>query len=344
MKVSSLAKYALAITTGAGLLAGCSSNGGSSLAPTGSGMSRLGHIGQVVTVDGHMQTAEHPNLSGVRFVGPDVVKKKKVTDQNISNFGAADVSVFDCPHKKCAQIQTVSGIQSAQGECANVLFGSGKKTFWVTSSVSGASPIYEYKVGKTDKQVAGATLQGASGDTIVGCAMSTTGDLAATSINNGDVDIFKGAKGTPTVSKSPCIEAFFPGYDTKGNLYVDGFTSAGFCFAELAKGSSSWTTLSGASVSFPGGVQWDGKYITVNDQEAHTINGYTCSSGSCTLKQTVSLSGASDCDQTWIAKKYVICPDAGNNDAAEYPYPAGGSATHQLTGSFSTPLAASAAE
>jgi hypothetical protein len=91
-------------------------------------------------------------------------------------------------------------------------------------------------------------------------------------------------------------------------------------------------------------VQWDGKYITVNDQEAHTINGYTCKGSSCTLKQTVSLSGASDCDQTWIAKKYVICPDAGNNNAAEYPYPKGGAAEHQLTGSFSEPLASSAAE
>jgi hypothetical protein len=208
-----------------------------------------------------------------------------------------------------------------------VLFGTGKKTFWVTSSVSGASPIDEFKVGsKSGTPI--ATLHGASGDTLVGCAMSTTGDLAATSISNGDVDIFKEAKGTPTVSKSPCVEAFFLGYDQSGNLYVDGFTSAGFCFAVLPKGQSSWTTLSGASVEFPGAVQFDGKYITVNDQEAHTINGYTCNGTSCTLKRTVALSGASGCDQSWIARGYVIC------GAEIDKYPGGGMIAHLGSASF----------
>lgn len=342
MKVSSLANYALAITMGAALLAGCSSNGGSSLAPSGTGMSRLGHIGRVVTVDGHMQTAEHPNL-GVRVVtdGSPGAKKKKPTDQNISNFSSSNVAVFECPHHKCAQIQTISGITSAQGECTNVLFGSGKKTFWVTSSTSAPGAVDEYKVGKTDKLV--TTLNTPSGDIPVGCAMSTTGDLVATSIGNGKVTLFKGAKGTGTDLQTPLVEAFFPGYDKSGNLYVDGFNASFLpALVELPKGSSSWTTLSGVSIGFPGGVQFDGKYITVNDQTNHVINGYTCSAGSCTLKQTTPLTGASDCDQTWIAKKYVICPDAGNNNAAEYPYPKGGSAIHQLTGSFSTPLASSA--
>ena len=72
-------------------------------------------------------------------------------------------------------------------------------------------------------------------------------------------------------------------------------------------------------------MQYDGKYVTVNDQEAHDIFGYTCSGTSCTLEQTVSLSGSSDCDQTWIAKGYAICPDAGNLDGEIYKYPAGGS-------------------
>jgi hypothetical protein len=291
-------------------------------------------------VNGVLITAAHPNLSARAVLRLQPTRRKRRGSfQYISNFGSGSVAVFDYP-KSDKQIGSFGLPAASQGECTNVLFGSGKKTFWVTvSSSSIEGGLYEFEVGGK-----GPIKVLRTGDTLVGCAMDTTGDLAATSINNGDVDIYKGATGTPTVSKSPCIEAFFPGYDKSGNLYVDGFTSAGFCFAELPKGSSSWTTLSGASVSFPGGVQWDGKYITVNDQEAHTINGYTCSGGSCTLKQTVSLSDASDCDQTWIAKGYVICPDAGKNGAEIFKYPAGGNAEATLTGSFSSPLGAVQAE
>ena len=96
------------------------------------------------------------------------------------------------------------------------------------------------------------------------------------------------------------------------------------------------------TVEFPGQVQFDGKYVTVNDQEAHAIYGYTCSGTTCTLEQTVALTGSGDCDQTWIAKGYVICPDAGNGDGEIYKYPAGGSIVATLTGSFDEPLAASA--
>jgi hypothetical protein len=142
------------------------------------------------------------------------------------------------------------------------------------------------------------------------------------------------------------IEVFFPGYDKSGNLYVDGFNSGGtFGFVELPKGKSTWITLTGASVEFPGNVQFDGKYITVNDQEGHAIYGYTCSGTSCTLERIVSLNGASDCDQTWIAKGYVICPDAGNNGVEIIKYPAGGIIAH-LGGSegFSEPLGSVQAE
>lgn len=41
-----------------------------------------------------------------------------------------------------------------------------------------------------------------------------------------------------------------------------------------------------------------------------------------TLKGTVSLSGSSDCDQTWIARPYVYCADGGNLDGEVYRYPA----------------------
>jgi hypothetical protein len=44
--------------------------------------------------------------------------------------------------------------------------------------------------------------------------------------------------------------------------------------------------------------------------------------------------------QTWIAQNVVYCPDAGNEDAEVYAYPAGGSAIATLTGSFDLPIGA----
>jgi len=343
MKISNLAKYAIGITTGAAMLAACSSNGGSSLAPSGAtgSMPMISHVGKLTMVNGVLMTAAHPNLAGLRggLMTPDKHKKKKA-DQFISDFGNGVVDEFDYP-KGDSSIGSISGISEAQGECTNVLFGTGKKTFWV--SASGSLTTDEFKVGGSSPI---KTLNAPSGDTPVGCAIDPkTGNLASTIINDGAVVIYANASGAGTVSQSPLIEAFFAGYDTGSNLYVDGFNNQGeFGLVELKKGSSTWQTLSlSNSIEFPGSVQFDGKYITVNDQEAHDIFGYTCSGTSCTLEQTVSLSGSSDCDQTWIAKGYAICPDAGNVDGEIYKYPAGGSPVAVLTASFSEPLAASAA-
>jgi hypothetical protein len=309
MKVSGLAKYALTITTGAAMLTACSNSGGSALAPSGasSGMPGIAHIGRPVMVR--------------KGIGPF---------QYIANFGSGSVGnsilEFDYP-KSDASIGSIS-VTAPRGECTNVLFGTGKGTFWVTSS----SGLYEFKVGDANPIRVLLSAQ------TVGCAIDpATGDLATTSQSNS-VFIFRHARGKGKLYLSPLRITLYDGYDSSGNLFVDGFSSGStFGFVELPKGSKSWKTLSGASVGFPGAVQFDGKYITVTDTELdfNHIFGYTCSGTTCTLKRTVSLTDASDCDQTWIAKGYVICPD--DNNAAIYPYPKGGAALHQLSGSFSGP-------
>lgn len=342
MQISNLAKYAAGVTVAAALLAGCSNNGGSSLAPSSSmGMSGLGHIGRTLTYRGLMLTAEHLNLAVRGPISPDKKHhhKKKKADQYISNFSGSSLDEFDYP-KSDASIGSISGVSEAQGECTNVLYGVGKKTFWVTAS--GSEAIDEFDVGGSSPIKTVSTSAGEP----VGCAINpSTGDLVGTIIATGQVVTWANGSGTGTVSQTPLIEAFFAGFDSSGNLYVDGFNSNDeFGLVELKKNSSTWQTLSlSNSVGFPGQVQFDGKYVTVNDQDAHDIFGYTCSGTSCTLEQTVALTGSSDCDQTWIAKGYVICPDAGNSDGEIYAYPAGGSILATLTGSFDEPLAASAA-
>ena len=306
MELCSFAKYALTIITGAAMLAACSSNGGSSLAPSG------------VSSD----------MPGITHIGTGAY-------QYISDFGNGTTVEFDYP-KSDASIGSISGVTEAQGECTNALFGSGKKTFWVTSSTSTPGAIDEFKVGGASPI---KSLSVPSGDIPVGCAMDpSTGNLVATIINNGAVVIYKKASGKGTVSQTPLIEASFAGFDKGGNLYVDGLNSNNaFGFVELKEGRSRWKTLSLSNSASGGSVQYDGKYVTINDQQARAIYGYACSGTTCTLKRTVSLGCGG---QSWIAKGYVICPDAGNNDAEIYKYPDGGSPIATLTGSFSEPLGA----
>ncbi len=68
------------------------------------------------------------------------------------------------------------------------------------------------------------------------------------------------ATGQPTIVRSPLFAyVYFLGCDGKGNLFLDGYDSnKEFQFGELPAASSSITAipLSGATISFPSGVQF----------------------------------------------------------------------------------------
>ncbi|MGA7200347.1 MAG: hypothetical protein WBX26_00845 [Candidatus Cybelea sp.] len=272
---------------------------------------------------------------------PDRNAKSK-TFEYIFNEYNTYASIFDYP-KSDQQIGSISG-DGGQG-CTNVLYGYGKKIIW---NIGGPDQITEYKVPKTPIK----TLS-VPNSFPTSCAMDTSGDLAVgiydgtAGVSGGDVVIFKNASGSGTVYTTPLDEEFFDGYDSQGNLFADGFTGyrSGFALVELPKGSSKFETVKTSNtVQFPGSVQWDGTHLTVFDQDANETYQYTVSGTTATLKGTVSLSGSSDCAQTWIVAGLVFCADAGNNDGEVYNYPAGGSPIALLTGNFDLPLGVTAAK
>jgi hypothetical protein len=297
MQFSRLAIYALGLSAAVGLMAGCSSNGGTAFGVP-SAMSSLSHLVSV-TSDKHA--------------------KKKAVYQYMSVSNA--ILEYDYPKsdKSIGQIPVGGGA----GECADVLYGAAKRDFWVT--VPG-DEYDEFAVGATRPIKTLTESVGLASN----CAMDPiTGNLAAPIFGNGDVVIFAHASGSGTAMTTPLFEAYFAGYDNNGNLFVDGRTSSfAFGLVELPKGSSTFESVSiSNTVSFPGAVQWDGKYLTVGDQESHAIYRYSVSGTAATLKGTVSLTGSSDCGQTWIGSGGVVfCPDSGNTQGEVYKYPAGGSA------------------
>ncbi|MFY9739040.1 MAG: hypothetical protein WAK11_08285 [Candidatus Cybelea sp.] len=326
----SLATYALGFTASAVLMAGCSNGGSSFDTPTGVTPSDF-HSLRAVSIDGPLVAAAHPNLRMRGHVGPmtpDRYRKKRGPYQYVSDFYNSELLEFDYP-KGDSPIGEISGVSDAQGECGNALFGAAKRDFWVVSS--GTDQVEEFALGGTGP----IKILSESAGEAAGCAMDpSTHNLAVTVLGGSVVVIFTDASGSGNIVADGLESSYFAGYDDKGDLFVDGITENDtFGVVEMASGSSSFkaVTLSN-TIEFPGGMQWDGKYMTINDQEAHVIYGYACSGKSCTLKRTVKLSGSGDCVQTWIGEDDVFCPDAGNETLEVYKYPAGGSPIATLTG------------
>jgi hypothetical protein len=333
MRVSYLVLAAVA----ASFLSACSGAGTPSTASFNST-----YVGRTLSVNGRLVTAERLSpLPRYATMLPDRHAKSK-TFEYIINFYGTYASIFDYP-KSDKQIGTINNV-GGQG-CTNLLYGYGKKTFWI---VAAYNQITEYRVPQTPLKTLSVSYSALGSPS--SCAMDTSGDLAVGILYGsagGDVVIFKNATGTGTPYTTPLDEEYFDGYDNQGNLFADGWskTNGSFQLVELPKGSSTFEKITTSNtVDFPGSVQWDGKYMTVFDQEANAMYQYTISGTKATLEGTVKFTTSSDCAQTWLVKGLAYCGDYGNDDGEVFKYPAGGSATAVFTGDFDGPLGAVAAE
>jgi len=250
----------------------------------------------------------------------------------ISDLGNDTVSVYSYPQGKLKG--TLSGFYAVHGGCVDE-----HGHVFITSKAQ----IFEYSHGGS-KPI--ATLDD-SGYGPTGCSVDPkTGNLAVANIgpiytsNSGDIAIYKHAKGSPVFLTDQNI--FFDydcSYDDKGNLYVVGGDIHGFfAFAAIPSGSHSFTNISlDQYIQIPGGVQWDGKHVAVEDQGAgyhgSTIYQVAVSGSSAKAVGTTTLSGSTDVVQFWIYHKRVIAPNRGSNpNVMFWKYPAGGTAVKTLTG------------
>jgi hypothetical protein len=345
MNTTGLVKYAGALVA----LAICAACGGTfpqardemTVAPSTRSLG-VTYVGGTAFVNGVPVTAARPNPNAVpRFAILPVLRAKSKYYEYIFNDYGTYGRIFDYP-KSDAQIGSIAGA-GGQG-CTNVLYGYGKKIFW---NVGGYDQITEYKIPK--KPLKTLSVPYSSIGSPSSCAMDGSGDLAVGILygaGGGDIVIFKNASGQGTVYTTPLAREYFDGYDPNGNLFFDGLTGTyRFDFLELPEGSTQIKTIETSNtVRFPGSVQWDGTYLAVTDQVADAIYRYTVRGTKAMLKGKVSLSGAGDCAQTWIATGIVFCADAGNEDGEVFKYPAGGSPIATFTGNFDLPLGTVAAE
>ena len=104
-------------------------------------------------------------------------------------------------------------------------------------------------------------------------------------------------------------------------------------FGELVRGKVKAIAVKGGTINLPGGVQWEGSYITVGDRSPATI--YRISAGK--IIGSTPLTGEANTAQYVVDAKTVVAPDAGSTYFGFFKYPGGGAPTKQISG-FSLPL------
>lgn len=276
MKVS-WTRFTIVAPATLALLAGCSGTGtpsagaapGSALPQAQSNVRH--HVAPdmstiALTTSEHIVPAVHPNPDA-SWMKPAAKRTKYLLYVSDESSGTVDVYAYK---KKAGKLLgELTGFTFPYGDCID-------KSGNVYITDFGADEIFEYAHGGTNPI---QTLTDAYGDPI-GCSVDpTTGNLAVGNFSglgstyNGGVVIFTGASGSGTLYQdSDFVYYWPPGYDNQGNLFIQGrkkqWNSGRTGIAELAAGSSSLTTvsISGGKIRFPGGMQWDGHYMTATDQ------------------------------------------------------------------------------
>ena len=266
------------------------------------------------------------------WMSPDAKKNDLlyVSDENTN-----DVYVYSYPGLRLEG--TLTGFNAPFGECVDA-HGN------VFIADDDASQILEYAHGGTSPI---ATLND-PGFYPRGCSVDpTTGNLAvvnivSTSLKQGNIAIYKGAKGTPKYySDVKVYNVYSCGYDNLGNLFIDGENqaSSSFAFAELPKAAKSIKNVRlNQSIAVAGGVQWDGKYVAVGDQGGD-IYQFTVTGKKGTKTGTTILGGVGRNSEFWIQGSNIIVPDSYKRHVAIWDYPAGGPAERRVKG-FSDPIGA----
>jgi len=178
----------------------------------------------------------------------------------ISDFVTNDVFVYN--YDTGTSVGKLTGFDWPAGQCVDA-----KGNVWITSILGNA--VYEFSHGGR-KPIKKLKIYGSAG-----CSIDpTTGDLAVVT-NPGspinEVFIFSPGGGKPTIySNADCYFLLPPGYDDKGNLYVEGQGRYGG-YGQICEiphnGKKLETITANVKLYSLAGVMWDGKHITLADRK-----------------------------------------------------------------------------
>jgi len=254
---------------------------------------------------------------------------------------AKNVYIYSYPAG--AHVGTLTNLLGPAGLCSD---NAGH--IFVTNTIG--ENVLEYERGH-EKPVTELSDFGYNPD---GCAFDpTTGNLAVANYGTpgggpGSVSIYAKASGSPSVYQDANFGPyFFCTYDPHGNLYVDGVNvpSTQTEFAELPNGSSTFTDITiDRTISYPGAVQWDGKYFAIEDIFHDVVYRLKIAGAKASVMQTVHFKRQRGklLVQFDVANSAIFMPFGTLyrqiHDAGAWPYPGGGAPTKVFNVKRSTEL------
>jgi hypothetical protein len=217
-----------------------------------------------LTTRDHIVPNVHLN-TGKSWMAPDAKNVQYLLYTSDEATGTVNVYAYRSRGHLLGQL---TGFQFPYGECLDAASNVYVADF-------AANQIVEYAHGGSTSI---KTLSDAYGFPI-GCSVDPkTGDLAVSNFEGlghtcmGGIVIYKGASGRGRLYQDKDFNYYWPpGYDSQGNLYVEGRKKEDKGKAGLAEIPSErkklvTISLSGGTIKYPGAVQWDGHYISATDQ------------------------------------------------------------------------------
>jgi hypothetical protein len=195
---------------------------------------------------------------GGSWMSPDAKKLDKLV--YVSEWPKGPVSVYE--YQTARLVGRLTGFDQPTGQCVD-----GAGDIWIAQA-DGRS-VAEYAHGGSSPI---KTLH--TSGRAFGCSVSPNGDLAVANFDvgsaPGSIQVFKNASGSPKEYTCPGYGYYEPpGYDGKGNLYVEVLASLreiDFGVCRLPSGGSALQPVKvNVTINSGASVMWDGKYITLTD-------------------------------------------------------------------------------
>ncbi len=347
MRFPNSAKYAASVSAVGVLLAACTSNGGSSLAPTGNRLSSAVHqeISRNQNVDLSLTPVTPPGVKpqfhrvpNVKLIKPNccaLTKTLFVVDGYGANYGEVDAFTFPAGVLLGSLPAPPEGWAAPIGACADK---------------SGNVYIANIRISTIDEYShSGAYIATLAdpGQYPATCAYDrTTGNLAVAneldgSGGPGSISIYHGGVLQHTYVPSNMSRVYFVGYEGgTGRLWLDGSDSSGFFQYDSFRGGEFTNVgVHGTTIGFPGMVQWSAKTKSMNVGDQDTFSAPTIYQVSntgqitgATVTQCASPSDFCDIAQGFIKGSRLVAPDSINDSVSIFPYPAGGQPEVVLSG------------
>ncbi|MFY9720754.1 MAG: hypothetical protein WAK16_14030 [Candidatus Cybelea sp.] len=314
MNTSITPKYVLGSIAAAAIFAGCSAGGAQSAFAPPAAAQNPAAANRGAPSSANLPTPVLPGRA-VMNVQPDHQPSWMSPDSRkqsllyVSDQDTDDVDIYSYPNGKL--VGTLTGFATPYGQCTD-------KAGDVFVTQFEASNVLEYAHGGI-KPI--KTLE-ISGESPIGCSVDPrNGNLAVAAYESGGMFVFSHATGTPKEYSAPGMNYYFPpAYDSQGNLFVEAEanSSSGTHVFELPHGRSKFKGLFlNVTINFPGGVQWDGTHVDLDDQLFNSSGGsgiyqvqVTGTLGTMTNEFTLPGScGYSDVVQPWVQGAKIVGAD-----------------------------------